>query len=1350
MQLNHTRNLNLNLPEYEDEADIVSLNENMQTLDYTVGDLDEDIASKITQPPGGTAGQVLELGNNGEVHWGDKLPTGNIAEVVDDWLQVHMPPAQSFIVDQTLNVNGAAADARVAGDRIRAIENNINNFANGATNNQVPVADGNGGWEWETMSVTDGGGEYTQPEDFGAAGDGVTDDTTAIQAAINYGISHNVAVRGYKQYKTTSPLTVSANFLDLYLRSITYTGNEYGLSITGQYNNVRVDLLYCTYGQGLVMRRPSGGNCAFNKVYIMRVFAHDHSIYFDTGNARYILYNTFDIRVAKSEVGNVYHGDDYVVENVYMNTSCYCSAGWAVYRCGGRFYNFTMERDVYNGIYVTAGSCYYSGCRHREMTDKMVRYINGKAEYNGGMLIKFVGANYAIFRWVGDDAIPYECIDASEMDSPESLLAEYNSAATDTERNNALDKMSRMSFYQVIDAPIRIGNWDSAYGHVMLGSKMYVHGGRKICVPYTDTEYRVISDMDLREAQFASNHGNTFPTKFVIGQTGTNIYLSASYCPSGYREFIVDQSGALCTIYDYNDTTTPIFDGSTYGYGTFKLTAYANIGYNCIRKADPSKHQPFFDSSNYFWRVESLQSSLDGIVNVALYGAVGDGVTDDSNALWQAMRDNYDVYLESNKTYYLASTINIHHDVRLHGGENTVIKTKTPTGGVVNDALIFSGNLKTTTTLTSNYYYNSDTGDNALNKLTLTDMSQVEIGDIVVVQATDQYYSYARQYYYLGASLLVTDVYDGHLYTNINMPFDIENTANVAVYVYSAPKITVENINFVSDLDSGSAGAYKYCLTMIRCKMPEIRNCTFMDTNNGALLQQCVGATVENVRVAKVQRTNQSYDAYSVAIYSCTETTIHKLISTGGRSAINMSGTMPSINTYIKECDLYAEARSSGLGMHENVYNTIIEDCTIAGATLYGTIEINRCTFVESARIPEVSVVSFRGSHNPEFAKIRIRDSKFPKGNGIGLVLREPAPQQPRRTFDNIIGSVEIYNCEGGRIQYTPLITETILSNSINQIIIDGWKDCHEFHREPSTNKIKYLSVNNSTFTHPIWLNDHRNHFADADITFIRRKSNYPQVDIMSVKDNHGSKYYMPPNFPITFSSEDTHAHYRVCGSNIASNRLEDNNVGTVGGGTGEALTRTPNSTFSNALSVDTNLNLVFTQPQVSTASAIYPYGMLYVKDRSVLKASVKIKNTGATAGAYFRLYICIIDADTGLIRYRGNGTGDQATAGGTVITHEREVTENSLVFVYLHCYSTTPLAQTTISEYVAKVLPFDMAGVLVFDSYVGTSRESNGVLYSISGENNIMTDSNSAVSISFVADLLARTTSVVGNGVSF
>ena len=201
------------------------------------------------------------------------------------------------------------------------------------------------------------------------------------------------------------------------------------------------------------------------------------------------------------------------------------------------------------------------------------------------------------------------------------------------------------------------------------------------------------------------------------------------------------------------------------------------------------------------------------------YGAVGDGTTDDSQAIQDACDAGYEVRFGDNKTYYVPTPVEINHDVHLIGGENTVIKTETVSGSL-NNVFVVSGTLKKTTTLTTDYTSAGNT-DNSGNMWTLDDMDGINAGDIMVVKAEDQFYSYTRQYYYLGMTLLVGDKDDDHIYTTDSMPWDMELTNDVSVRVYSAPTAIIENLNFVADRDS--IGGYKYFISLNACKNSVIR-----------------------------------------------------------------------------------------------------------------------------------------------------------------------------------------------------------------------------------------------------------------------------------------------------------------------------------------------------------------------------------------------------------------------------------------------------------------------------------------------------------------------------------------------
>ena len=69
-----------------------------------------------------------------------------------------------------------------------------------------------------------------------------------------------------------------------------------------------------------------------------------------------------------------------------------------------------------------------------------------------------------------------------------------------------------------------------------------------------------------------------------------------------------------------------------------------------------------------------------GFVTPEMYGAAGDGVTDDTAAIQQAVDENYRIRLGDNKTYRITKSIILRNGVEFFGGVNTVLKNTTERG----------------------------------------------------------------------------------------------------------------------------------------------------------------------------------------------------------------------------------------------------------------------------------------------------------------------------------------------------------------------------------------------------------------------------------------------------------------------------------------------------------------------------------------------------------------------------------------------------------------------------------------------------------------------------------------------
>ena len=702
------------------------------------------------------------------------------------------------------------------------------------------------------------------------------------------------------------------------------------------------------------------------------------------------------------------------------------------------------------------------------------------------------------------------------------------------------------------------------------------------------------------------------------------------------------------------------------------------------------------------------------------YGAVGDGVTDDSQAVQDACDAGYDVYFASNKTYFIPTPIEIDHDIHLYGGKNTVIKT-TISNNQLNNIFVINGTLKKTTTLTTDYTSDGNT-DNSGNKFTLADMTDVEIGDLMIITATDQYYNYSRAYYYLGATLLVGDKYDGHIFTTNTMPFDIELTNDVSVKIYDAPTAVIENLNFVGDIAGG--GHYKYMIQLNQCKDSIIRNCSMTEMDNGIIISMCENTLVESLSLSKSKESNERLiDGYGVFISSSSDTVVQRMNSICSQSCIVLSGTIPNINTYIRYCDLGSECRRNGIGMHENSYNIIVEDCTLAGLNILGTGYVNRCRFIRNNRIESDNGISFCGSHNPKFAVLKVSNCIFEDSSRI--YVSASSVQNPIQSYDNIVGLIEIKDCENGYIEWEGKST-SILSNVIQTMRLERWTNVGHIFRPSDTDIIENLYVVDCKFTDKYWFNDHVDaHGITLDNVYnLDFRSSIPMVHKISAdKDTSGEVYTLPGNSVINVSSSNPSAKYVVCGRNLAPNVASDYFVGTVSGSVGDSLTRTV-STASNAPTItnDANGNIVFTQKNTTGSFHFFPVGLFRVPDNGVIKMSAVIKNTGETTGASFKPYIIKVDPITKkIIDTHTLVTAVQATAQGELIELSRQA-NNCIAMCYYLCKTAYEYAETTFENLKAS-FESDFAPVPLTDedAYDANRRTGDGQILSIPGVNNIM-----------------------------
>ena len=115
-----TLNLKLNKPGYGEDADVEVFNDNMDIIDEKVAPAVKFIPELL-----GSRDQILRNNGDGTTRWDYAAIDTEVASAVTDWLDEHVSTGYAIAVDDDLEIEGCAADAKAAGDRIRALESDV-------------------------------------------------------------------------------------------------------------------------------------------------------------------------------------------------------------------------------------------------------------------------------------------------------------------------------------------------------------------------------------------------------------------------------------------------------------------------------------------------------------------------------------------------------------------------------------------------------------------------------------------------------------------------------------------------------------------------------------------------------------------------------------------------------------------------------------------------------------------------------------------------------------------------------------------------------------------------------------------------------------------------------------------------------------------------------------------------------------------------------------------------------------------------------------------------------------------------------------------------------------------------
>lgn len=265
------------------------------TWRYTLRDGDQiykegDCLSTDTKPTNDTTlkngSKLIEL-DTATVYMYDKdntrwLPWGDnsrvITAAVNAWLAAH-PEATTTVQD------GAISNAKLD-NNLKSVVTAVGQLEAGslsalnANNGDVPVAKGDGTWEWSAKG-------YVTPEMYGAVGDGTTDDTTALAAMFASGVG---------EYYLTGTYAITA--------AVNASGHIYGTGTIKSRNKARMAALFNVAGniriEGITL------DCECDTAYESADYGTSYNVAINTEN------NAYDVIVDHANFINGYNIFIYV------------------------------------------------------------------------------------------------------------------------------------------------------------------------------------------------------------------------------------------------------------------------------------------------------------------------------------------------------------------------------------------------------------------------------------------------------------------------------------------------------------------------------------------------------------------------------------------------------------------------------------------------------------------------------------------------------------------------------------------------------------------------------------------------------------------------------------------------------------------------------------------------------------------------------------------------------------------------------------------------------------------------------------------------------------------------------
>lgn len=395
-----------------------------------------------------------------------------------------------------------------------------------------------------------GVGGWITPEKYGATGDGVADDTEALQACIDAAVADNLIVKGFGVYKLSKTIVIDSSYKNIFLNKLVYNGDSCAFRVSGRGHEIEIREIVSS-NIGIEATHSNYANLLQENHFVIgRIESQSHCIHEytvgyvdgDIATWRLAYGNRWDINCLVSKTGHCVYIHHTYEDAAFFINSVKAESNWSFNTSGTfRLYNTEME-DTYAG-FITSDFVLATNVRMIEMTNNAKSKSEDPtqrgwiAKLKEVATIKFVCREFDLFP---------DLIDMSEV--------------RDFDPN-----VYRQSYYYYYKIGESGGNFRLGEQKYTGTCDVFAYGKRIVTVPRRKICRSFNEDTDLEKPQI------TPPYMFDIKGSCT-IRLGASYLPVGMNEFIVKQSdNAKGVFIDTYERTA--FDGNLYEAGMYRVTA---------------------------------------------------------------------------------------------------------------------------------------------------------------------------------------------------------------------------------------------------------------------------------------------------------------------------------------------------------------------------------------------------------------------------------------------------------------------------------------------------------------------------------------------------------------------------------------------------------------------------------------------------------------------------------------------------------------------------------------------------------------------------------------------------------